>query len=92
MMPAYVARAVSEQERIAELLEDPGIAAALGGILSPQVLAWALGMARSRAFDATPGTFVMAPVLDMVNHAWQARTRPLVASLGASDFPVGSHR
>ncbi len=62
-------RALAEQQKVAELLGSPGMAAI--SALDADLMCWALGMARSRAFDATPGTFVMAPVLDMVNHAWQ---------------------
>jgi len=78
-------KALAEQERVRQLLQSPGYSSVDG--LDEQTLFWALGMAQSRSFDVTPDTFVMAPVVDLVNHAWKYPNAEVQVRLWGGEDP-----
>jgi len=67
--PEMIDAAMEERAQMAELLGKSTVEGAAGMTLD--LLTWALAIVRSRAFDATPETFVLSPLIDLINHAWE---------------------
>lgn len=62
--------AAAEQRKMGDLLGE--VAGEVGEGVTQELLTWALGIVKSRSFDATPETFVLSPLIDLINHAWEA--------------------
>jgi hypothetical protein len=58
------------------------VAGEVGDGVTQELLTWALGIVKSRSFDATPETFVLSPLIDLINHAWEVKLCTLVTCTG----------
>ena len=70
---------------VSDTVEERARLAALCPAVDPSRLAWAVACARSRAFGPATDVFVLAPVLDMANHAFSNPNAEVVYAAPTED-------